>query len=129
MKPKKPVPTFGEFWSDVEAKAEARGPAAAKRLQDLRAAFRLARELVRARQEAGLTQQAVAKRAGIAQADLSRYESAKGNPGFLTLEKLGKVYGGITVKFGSTGTTAKAALVRKRKSASGKVPAARRRTA
>jgi ribosome-binding protein aMBF1 (putative translation factor) len=107
MKPKKTVPTFQEFWRDVEAGARARGPAAVEHLEDLRAAFGLARELVRARQQHGLAQQAVAKRAGIAQADLSRYERAKGNPEFLTLSKLGKVYGGISIRFGPSGSPGK----------------------
>lgn len=104
MRSKKPVPTFEQFWRDVESKARARGPAAVERLDDLRAAFRLARELVRARQQRGLTQQAVAKLTGITQADLSRYERAQGNPGFLTLDKLGKVYGGLNVTFGRSTT-------------------------
>ena len=72
-----------------------------------------------------------AKLAGIAQSGLSRYESAKGSPGFLRLDKLGKVYGGITVKFGSAGTVAspQAAMVRKKKLVGGKMAAARRRSA
>ena len=110
MRSKKPVPTFEQFWRDVESKARARGPAAVERLDDLRAAFRLARELVRARQQRGLTQQAVARLTGITQADLSRYERAQRNPGFLTLEKLGKVYGGFHVTFGPAGR----AVARKR---------------
>lgn len=100
MKTKKPVPTFEEFWKDVESDASARGTAAVEHLQDLRAAFRLARELVRARRAQGLTQEAVAKLAGIAQADLSRYERGKGNPGVLTLAKLGTVYGKVAITFG-----------------------------
>ena len=52
----------------------------------------------------------VARLTGITQADLSRYERAQGNPGFLTLDKLGKVYGGLHVTFGS----AKTAVARKR---------------
>lgn len=94
------MPTFKQFWRGVESKARARGPEAVERLHDLRAAFRLARELVRARQKRGLTQQAVAKLTGVTQADISRYERGQGNPGFLTLDKLGKVYGGLTVIFG-----------------------------
>jgi ribosome-binding protein aMBF1 (putative translation factor) len=94
------APTFKQFWRDVERKARDRGPDAVARLADLRAAFRLARELVRAREQRKLTQSAVSKLTGITQADLSRYERGQGNPGFLTLEKLGKVYGGLTVQFG-----------------------------
>jgi len=97
---KRSVPTFKQFWRDVESRARARGPQAVERLNDLRAAFRLARELVRARQERRLTQQAVSRLTGITQADISRYERGQGNPGFLTLEKLGKAYGGLTVTFG-----------------------------
>ena len=97
---KRSIPTFKQFWRDVESRARARGPRAVERLNDLRAAFRLARELVRARQERRLTQQAVSRLTGITQADISRYERGQGNPGFLTLEKLGKAYGGLTVTFG-----------------------------
>lgn len=100
MKRKRSVPTFEQFWRGVESKARARGPEAVERLQDLRAAFRLARELVRARQKRGLTQQAVARLSGITQADISRYERGQGNPGFLTLDRLGKVYGGLKIGFG-----------------------------
>lgn len=128
MKAKKNIPTFEQFWREVEAKAAGRGPAAVEHLQDLRAAFRLARELVRARHERGLTQQTVAKLAGIAQADLSRYEQAKGNPGFLTLEKLGKVYGGVTISFGprSTNGRTKASVRKRALGRKGKSAAARR---
>jgi ribosome-binding protein aMBF1 (putative translation factor) len=94
------APTFRQFWRSVERKARERGPDAVARLDDLRAAFRLARELVRARQQRKLTQSAVSKLTGITQADISRYERGQGNPGFLTLERLGKVYGGLTVQFG-----------------------------
>jgi ribosome-binding protein aMBF1 (putative translation factor) len=119
MKSKRSVPTFEQFWRDVESKARTRGPEAVERLDDLRAAFRLARELVRARQQRGLTQQAVAKLTGITQADLSRYESAQGNPGFLTLDKLGKVYGGLHVTFGRV----RSGIARKRTARSHQRPA------
>lgn len=101
------VPTFEEFWKGVEKKAAKRGPEAVEHLQDVRAAFRLARELARARKQKGLSQSAVAKLTGIDQADISRYERAQGNPGFLTLSKLGKVYGELTVRFGRPGSAAK----------------------
>lgn len=94
------VPTFRQFWRTVEKKANNRGPKAAARLGELRAAFRLARELVRARHDRKLSQSAVSKLTGITQADLSRYERGQGNPGLFTLERLGKVYGGLTVSFG-----------------------------
>ncbi len=110
----RPVPTFKQFWHDIESRARARGPQAVERLNDLRAAFRLARELVRARQERRLTQQAVSKLTGITQADISRYERGQGNPGFLTLEKLGKVYGGLTVTFGRSALRRIAATSRSR---------------
>jgi len=94
------VPTFKQFWRTVERRARDRGPEETARLDELRAAFRLARELVRARHDRKLSQSAVARLTGITQADLSRYERGQGNPGLFTLEKLGKVYGGMTVSFG-----------------------------
>jgi|SRR5712691_5243867 len=103
MTSRRHVPTFDEFWQKVETKAAKRGPESVERLEDLRAAFRLARELSRARKERGLSQSEVSKLTGIDQADISRYERAQGNPGFLTLSKLGRVYGQLTVLFGRGG--------------------------
>jgi len=106
MQTPRAVPSFEEFWLSVEAKTAARGPVAAERLDDVRALLRLARELVRARKQKRLTQQGVSRATRIAQADISRYERGHGNPSFLTLTKLGRVYGRLTVAFGRAGARA-----------------------
>jgi DNA-binding XRE family transcriptional regulator len=53
----------------------------------------IAREIVTDRKSAGLTQEALAKRAGIRQETLSRIESGKHTPKLKTLKKIDRVLG------------------------------------
>ena len=51
------------------------------------------RALIEARAEQGLTQKDLAERSGIQQADISRVERGKGNPGIKTLQRLANAMG------------------------------------
>jgi ribosome-binding protein aMBF1 (putative translation factor) len=67
--------------------ASGRRPAAAYILASI------AREIVTDRKAAGLTQQELAKRAGIRQETLSRIESGKHTPTLKTLKKIDRILG------------------------------------
>lgn len=51
------------------------------------------RALITARAEQGLTQKELSERSGIQQADISRLETGKGNPGIKTLQRLAEAMG------------------------------------
>lgn len=55
--------------------------------------FDLAGQLLSLRMEAGMTQQQVAERSGISQADISHYERGLGNPTQKTIAALAGVFG------------------------------------
>lgn len=50
--------------------------------------FAIIQAMIDARQSAGLTQQQLAERTGIAQADISKLESGRANPSVRTLQRL-----------------------------------------
>lgn len=68
-------PEFKEFWENSEAE------------------FNMISALIKARNEAGLTQKQFSDKIGIDQAVLSRIESGKANPSIRTLSKLAKGLG------------------------------------
>jgi XRE family transcriptional regulator, regulator of sulfur utilization len=55
--------------------------------------FDLAGQLLALRLDAGITQQELAKRSGLSQADISRYERGLGNPTRTTIEGVAAVLG------------------------------------
>ena len=70
---------FNEMMKDPEVKKE---------YDALDPEFQLVREMRKARHEAGLTQQELAERTGIQQANISRIENGNGNPSLATLTKI-----------------------------------------
>lgn len=62
-------------------------------LDDEMRRFDLAGQLLALRLDTGLTQQQLAERSGISQADISRYERGLGNPTRTTIEALATVLG------------------------------------
>lgn len=78
--------TFDEILDKIEREAKEHGEE--KDLARLRAHFRLGRRFAQRRLELGLSQQALAAKTGIQQAEISRIESGAGNPTFDTLETL-----------------------------------------
>jgi transcriptional regulator with XRE-family HTH domain len=79
--------------STIEAEATAEGPEAVAELHALRTRYRLARELLAARRERGLTQTQLAERTGIDQSDISRIEAGNANPTLQTLATLSAALG------------------------------------
>lgn len=63
-----------------------------KEYEALEPEFRLARELIKARSQAGLSQQEVAKRMGTSQSTVARLESGH-KPSLKSLERYAKVVG------------------------------------
>lgn len=70
---------FNEMMKDPEVKKE---------YDALDPEFQFVREMIKARHEAGLTQQELAERTGIQQANISRIENGNGNPSLATLTKI-----------------------------------------
>ncbi len=76
---------FSDFLEEIEAEAHAEGPAAVAEMVAFDERYRLARELMLRRREAGITQAQLAKRVGLGQAEVSRIEAGRGNPTIGTL--------------------------------------------
>jgi predicted transcriptional regulator len=70
--------------------------------------FDLAGQLLSLRLDAGVTQQELAARSGISQADISRYERGLGNPTRATIDALAVVLGAHLELVRNTESTAKA---------------------
>ncbi len=70
-----------------------RDPEFAHAYDDAAAEFALAREIIKARVEAGLSQQDLAKRMATTQSTVARLESGKHLPSMSTLKKLAKATG------------------------------------
>ena len=50
--------------------------------------FSIVRALIEARNRAGITQKELSERTGIAQSDISKFESGSGNPSLRTMKRL-----------------------------------------
>ena len=59
-----------------------------KEFEKLQSERDLTMSLVRARKEAGLTQEELSKKTGISQADISRLENGTGNPSLALLKRI-----------------------------------------
>jgi DNA-binding Xre family transcriptional regulator len=79
---------WDDFVRRVDEEAVAEGPRAVAELQAFHAYFRLARRFAERRRELGISQAELARRSGIAQSEISRFESGRANPTFLTLSRL-----------------------------------------
>jgi ribosome-binding protein aMBF1 (putative translation factor) len=93
----KTKPNFDDFWRELEAEAQAEGPEAVAELEQLGHRFRLGGELTVLRARAGLTQDDLAAKSKVDQAEISRIERGASNPTIDTLDKLGDALG---VRFG-----------------------------
>jgi DNA-binding XRE family transcriptional regulator len=74
------VQELGERYDDAER----------ARLDSAMRRFELAGQLLSLRVSVGMTQKQVAERAGLSQADVSRYERGVGNPTHVTIEALAR---------------------------------------
>jgi DNA-binding XRE family transcriptional regulator len=79
---------FQKFSEQVEARARAEGPEATAELALLRARYRVGRQVAQKRLELGLTQEQLAERAAVSQADISRIECGYANPTLSTITAL-----------------------------------------
>jgi XRE family transcriptional regulator, regulator of sulfur utilization len=84
---------FDDFFKEIEAEAQAEGPAAVAELASFDERYRLAQALMARRRQLGLTQAVLAKRTGIAQADISRIEGGRANPTIGTVAVLARALG------------------------------------
>lgn len=69
-------------------KEQLKDPEFKKEYDALDAEFSIVQAMLDARKNAGLTQKDLATRTGIAQADISKLESGRGNPSLRTLQRL-----------------------------------------
>ena len=64
-----------------------------KEWEALEVEFSIVQALIDARESSGLTQSELAKRTGIAQGDISKFENGNGNPSIKTLKRLAQGMG------------------------------------
>lgn len=103
---------FDEFMDEVDAEAKRAGRAAVVELRAFNAHFAtVAAELAGLRKEAKLTQQELAARSGVNQAEISRIEKNAANPTMKTLTTLGRVFN-VRLGFVRLKTAAKKKLSR-----------------
>lgn len=81
-------PTFTDLWRQIEAEAATEGPNAVAELRRLQHRYRLGAEFSLLRKEAGLTQDNLAVRTGINQAEISRIERGASNATEDTLARI-----------------------------------------
>lgn len=81
-------PTFHDLLRQIQAEAKAEGPDAVAQLHRMQHRFRLGAEFSLLRKEAGLTQDELAERTGIDQAEISRIERGASNATEDTLARL-----------------------------------------
>jgi len=82
-----------DFLRRVESEAEADGPEAVAELNAFREYYRIAHLLATRRRELQWTQAYLSSLAGVHQSEISRIESARGNPTILTLSRLSSALG------------------------------------
>jgi len=85
--------SFDELFTEIEAEARAAGPDALRDLQAKQLKFRMVSALITRRHELHLTQQELAARAGIAQAEISRIERGRKSPTLDTFATLAAALG------------------------------------
>lgn len=79
---------FDALIHGIEAEAQAEGPGAVAELRAFDARFQLAAELLDARKQAHLTQQELAARTGVQQAEISKIERGEIAPRITTMSRL-----------------------------------------
>lgn len=79
---------FEDLIQFIEEEAAAEGPEAVAELRAFDARFRLAAELLHARQQAHMTQRELAAASGVQQAEISKIERGEIAPGVTTVDKL-----------------------------------------
>ena len=79
---------FEQLMHDIEAEAQAEGPAAVAELAGFDTRVALASELMQLRKQLNVTQKQLAAASGINQADISRIERGELNPTLLTVGRL-----------------------------------------
>ena len=84
---------YDDFLRRVESQAEAEGPEAVAELNAFRDYYRIAHLLAARRRELQWTQAHLSSLAGVHQSEISRIESARGNPTILTLSRLSTALG------------------------------------
>ena len=81
-------PTWKGFMAELEATDAVDGAGAVAESRILRAHYELANRVYQARKKKGISQQALAKRSGVDQAEISRIEHGDSNPTMATVVRL-----------------------------------------
>ncbi len=111
---------FDDFMDELEDEAKAEGPEAVAQFHAFGEYFAsVALQISSLRQKKKLTQQALAKRTGIQQAEISRIEKGKANPTLKTLATIGKALG-APILFRANTTSAKRVAAKKKRRTSSK---------
>lgn len=84
---------FDDLIQFIEDEAQAEGPDAVAELRAFDARFRIAAELLEARNQAHMSQRDLAKASGVQQAEISKIERGEITPGVSTVDRLLKPLG------------------------------------
>ena len=79
---------FRQLIDQIEDEAQAEGPDAVRQLEELRAEFTVATELMHLRRRRNLTQNRLSALSGVPQSEISRIETGMANPTVATLSAL-----------------------------------------
>lgn len=97
---------FDEFYREVEAEAEAEGPAAVIDLRAKELKYALVNSLLTRRRQLHWTQGALAAKSGVAQEEISRIERGRKSPNMDTFARLAAALDLGVVHFGAAASNA-----------------------
>jgi DNA-binding XRE family transcriptional regulator len=92
---------FDRLMADIEREAEEEGPAAVAELNALRLKYAMISRLIGRRRELRLTQQQLAQRSGVGQAEISKIERGRSTP---TLDTYSRLAAALDVSLADLGT-------------------------
>ena len=79
-------------WNEYKAK-KLENPEFKQAYDELEIEYTIMNEMLRAREELGMSQQELSTKTGIAQLDISKLENGKANPSIETLKKIAEAFG------------------------------------
>jgi transcriptional regulator with XRE-family HTH domain len=117
---------FDKLIADIEREAHEEGPRAVRELEQFRAEFGLASQLIQSRREGKLSQRELAKLSGVPQSEISRIETGAANPTHATINALLRPLGKRIQLVDDAPTTASATRAGETKRATSKTSRARK---
>ena len=79
-------------WNEYKVK-KLKNPEFKKEYEELEVEYAIMKEMLKAREELGMSQQELSVKTGITQPDISKLENGKANPSIGTLKKIAEAFG------------------------------------